>query len=84
MWMTAKDRVEIDFAAARDEGIEHADDIASNYADQIGLSRDEMRDYLTNSISYTPDDSMLAGMELYFQLAHRHELIDAEKPTVFL
>ena len=43
MWMTREGGVNIDFAAARDEGLANADDIAANYADQIGLSRERMK-----------------------------------------
>src|SRR5262249_31946976 len=57
MWMTAMDRLSIDFASARDEGLEHVDEIIANYAD-LGLSRDQMRLYLTKNICYTLDDSM--------------------------
>jgi chorismate dehydratase len=83
MWMTREWDVAIDFAAARDEGLAHADDIAANYAGQIGLTRDEMKVYLTENITYTPDESMLAGMELYFSLAKKHGLIGANRPLNF-
>ena len=76
--------MDIDLAAARDEGLEHADDIAANYAETIGLSRGEMRTYLTEQISYDPDPSMLGGMELYFTLAKKHGLIDVNKPLTFI
>ena len=82
MWMT-RDQAGIDFAAARDEGLAHAADIAANYAGQIGLSSDEMKSYLTENITYTPDESMLEGMELYFSLAEKHGLIKANRPLNF-
>ncbi len=83
MWMTRENIVAIDFAAARDEGLAHADDIAANYAGQIGLTGEEMKAYLTENISYTPDESMLAGMKLYFSLAEKHGLIEANRPLKF-
>jgi chorismate dehydratase len=84
MWMTRRDRVPIDLAAARDEGLAHTDDIAANYASDIGLSRAEMKRYLTENISYTPDRSMHEGMELYFDLAQKNGLIKMNKPLDFL
>jgi len=84
MWMTRQQELEIDFAAARDEGLAHADDIAANYAGQIGLSREEMKLYLTGNIVYTPDESMLDGMKLYFQLAAKHGLIPTDRPLDFV
>lgn len=73
MWMTRQNGCEIDFAAARDEGLAHIDEIAANYAAVLG--RDEMTRYLSETISYTVDESMSRGMELFFNLAHKHELI---------
>lgn len=83
MWMTRREKCDIDFAAARDEGLAHADEIAANYAAEIGFSRDEMKGYLTENISYTQDESMRRGMELYFELAVKNGLIDKNKPLLF-
>ena len=83
MWMTRKEKCDIDFAVARDEGLAHSDKIAANYAAEIGLSRDEMKSYLTENISYSIDDSMRGGMELYFQLTARNGLIDENRPLLF-
>ena len=83
MWMTRREKCDIDFAAARDEGLAHADDIAANYAAEIGLSRGEMKSYLTENISYTIDESMRRGMELYFELAAKNGLIDKNAPLLF-
>jgi len=79
MWMTRRESCEIDFAAARDEGLAHIDEIATNFAPQIGFTADEMRRYLTESIAYSIDDSMKSGLELYFKLAAKHKLIDAAR-----
>ena len=84
MWMTRRESCEINFASARDEGLAHADDIAANYASEIGLSRDDMKTYLTESISYSIDDSMRRGMELYFELSAENGLIDVNRPLVFV
>ncbi len=84
MWMTRRQSCEIDLAAARDEGFTHADDIAANYAAEIGLSQGEMKTYLTENISYSIDDSMRQGMELYFELAAKHGLIAKNRELVFL
>jgi predicted solute-binding protein len=83
MWMTKKDEINIDFAAARDEGLEHLDGIVANYSN-LGLNDSEMRVYLSHNISYTIDESMRKGMELYFELAAKHELIDANRPIEFI
>jgi predicted solute-binding protein len=78
------DSCPIDFAAARDEGLAHVDAIVSNYESEISLSREEMRQYLTENISYSVDESMRAGMELYYKLAHKHQLIGENKSLEFV
>ena len=84
MWMTRRDGCKIDLAAARDEGLEHLDEIVANYESEIGITRAEMYRYLTESISFTTDATMKKGMQLYFDLAQKHGLIDANKPLRFV
>jgi chorismate dehydratase len=84
MWMTRREELSIDFAAARDEGVANADSIAASYAANLPLSQHEMLHYLTNSITYDPDRSMLDGMQLYFELARKHGLIERNKELVFV
>ena len=83
MWMTSRERSPLDFAAVRDEGLEHVEEIMNNYLPHVSLSRDEMRTYLTENISYSVDESMQKGMELYFELAQLHGLIAQNKPLQF-
>lgn len=83
MWMTRRKSISIDFAAARDEGVEHLDDIIANYETGLSLNREEMKTYLTQNISYSIDDSMRRGMELYFELAYKNRLIEENKNVIF-
>ena len=84
MWMTRRETCSIDFAAARDEGLTHLDEIAANYQSEIGLNKGEMLAYLSENISYSPDDSMMAGMKLYFELAGKSGLIKTVRETAFI
>ena len=84
MWMTRRETVSIDFAAARDEGLAHIDEIIANYETDIHLGADEMRKYLSENISYSIGDSMRRGMELYFELATNCGLIEENKPFLFV
>lgn len=84
MWMTTHATCEIDFAAARDEGLLHIEEIISNYHPEIALGREELKTYLLENISYAPDASMLAGMELYFNLAKKHRLIETLRPLSYI
>ncbi len=88
MWMANKDKAEIarkiDFAAARDEGLAHLEEIISNYAPEITLPRADFKKYLSENISYSIDDSMQKGLELYFKLAHKNGLCANNSPLRFL
>ena len=83
MWMSRSERSPVDFASARDEGMAHADEIIGNYLPEIALSRDEMLEYLTKNISYSVTDEMGQGMELYFKLAYKHQLVNEIKKLRF-
>lgn len=88
MWMANAEKVEIakkiDFAHARDEGLQHLDEIIANYESEISLSREEFNTYLSENISYSIDDSMQKGLELYFELAYKNKLIKTTKPLQFI
>lgn len=88
MWMANSEKIDVaravDVAAARDEGLNHLDEIISNYAAEISLAREDFKKYLSENISYSIDESMQKGLELYFQLAHKSGLIAENKPLVFI
>ena len=87
MWMAGKNSAEqvraIDFKAARDEGLANLDDIAARNADQT-LSPEEIKDYLTRNIAFQMDEDMMKGLQLFFDLARKHELIDEMKHLKFI
>ena len=87
MWAIRNDAADrakrVDFAAARDEGVARIDEIVDYYMTRIPLSRRELRFYLTHNIAFDLDDQMQNGLELYFQLAAKHQLIDEPKEPVF-
>jgi predicted solute-binding protein len=78
MWMANAEKAEIaqtiDFAAARDEGLQHLGEIIANYETEIALSRDDFQQYLTENISYQINENMQKGLRLYFELARKHGL----------
>ena len=88
MWMANAETAEIaetiDFAAARDEGLRHLDEIAADYETHISLPKKALKKYLSENISYSIDEAMQKGLELYFQLAHKHKLIENLKPLRFV
>jgi chorismate dehydratase len=87
MWMIGDHAApavrEVAFAAARDEGVANIEAIIDSYEPVLKLPRSELRTYLMENISFSPDEEMRAGMDLYFQLAFKHRLIPALKPLVY-
>ena len=79
MWMARNGSAErvraIDFAAARDEGLAHLDNIAADYEAQINLSENEIKNYLTQNILFRVDDDMQKGLTQFFELAQKHNVI---------
>ena len=88
MWMANAEKAEtvreINFAAARDQGLAHLDEIISNYETEITLPRSDFQKYLSQNISYSINDSMQKGLELYFKLAHQHGLCTNRKDLTFI
>jgi chorismate dehydratase len=88
MWMARADAVEalrkVDFAGARDEGLEQIERIITQYESQVPLSPEEIREYLTNNITFQIDESLERGMGLYFELARKHGLIENNKELQFI
>lgn len=87
MWMiraNAPDAARcLDFARARDEGLGSIAEIIDHYQERLSLSRAEILEYLTENISFTLDETMTQGLQLYFELACKHGLIEEVKPLRF-
>jgi chorismate dehydratase len=83
MWMARDERPRnVDFAGARDEGVTRIEEIVEAYKDKI--PRMDLKKYLTENIVYRIDQSMQRGLELYFELAHKHHLIERVKPLRYI
>ncbi len=83
LWMIGPDASSesraIDFVAARDEGLARAEEIIDHYQPLLGLTRDELKTYLHENISFSLDSELRAGLNLFYTLAHKHNLIPAVK-----
>ena len=88
MWMVQAGEIDtakkINFQKARDEGLDRLDEIISNYETEIPLSREEFKNYLSENISYSIDENMQKGLELFFELARKNHLINDCKPLAFI
>jgi chorismate dehydratase len=78
-WMAREESFEIanqiDFATARDEGLDSIEEIVNFYSVETGKTAEELSDYLTSNIAYSIDMKMQQGMEKYFDLAEANGLI---------
>lgn len=85
MWMAQEPAVKrvlaVDFARARDEGLQHVEEITANYLEKLRLSRDELRTYLLENICFELDEEMRAGLDLFYKLAQKCGVIPALKPV---
>jgi chorismate dehydratase len=88
MWMAHESAMKavrrVDFAGARDEGLSRLEEIVAEYERELGLPRAELRAYLTENICFDLNEEMRAGLELFFQLAHRHKLTQGVRPLKML
>jgi chorismate dehydratase len=88
MWMAREEEAEqiraIDFVAARDEGLAHVEEIVSEYEPRLGLTRRALERYLTQNISFSLDEELRAGLELFFELAWKHKLIPERRDLKML
>lgn len=88
MWMAREKEAKrirtLDFAAARDEGLAHVEEIVSAYEPRLDLTREALESYLTQSISFSLDKELRAGLELFFELAQRHNLVSERRDLKML
>jgi chorismate dehydratase len=88
MWMANRDKSDvarqIDFEAAKNDGLTHLDEIIANYQLEIPLGIEQFRTYLTQNIAFEVDESMLKGLNLYFLFANKHSLIPQNRELEFL
>jgi chorismate dehydratase len=88
MWMVREEAAEgvrpIDFAGARDEGLARVEEIIADYERSLRLPPSELREYLLENISFTLDAEMRAGLDLFYKLAHKHELLSTLRPLKML
>lgn len=84
MWMIGPNALvearAIDFVAACQEGLERTEEIIDFYQPLLGLARDELEMYLGENLSFSFDGELRAGLDLYYRLAHKHNLIPAVRP----
>lgn len=86
MWMigpgASPEARAIDFVATCEEGLAHKKEIIDFYQPLLGLPREELQTYLDVNLSFSFDAELRAGLDLYYKLAYKHDLIPAVKPLI--
>ena len=73
-----------DFLTAKAAGLRQLPALATHYLNDLPLSLPELLDYLRVNVNYDLDEENRAGLERYFALAVKHELIAAAQPLRWL
>lgn len=73
-----------DFLAAKREGLHVLEQIAAQYARELGLPQDDLLSYLRDNVNYDLDAENVAGMRRYFELAAELNLIPEPRELKFL
>jgi chorismate dehydratase len=73
-----------DFLTAKREGIDHIEEIAAHYVNELDLPETELLGYLRESVNYDLDAENIAGLQLYFELACECGLIPRSQSPRFL
>jgi chorismate dehydratase len=82
-WFNKSAESQIDFQKAKVEGLAHLEELASIYAERLGLATSDLLSYLTVNISYDIDDECLRGLRLFYELAGECDLIATPREIVF-
>ena len=72
------------FRSSLEAGLEHIDELITEAAVGQDLPTNEVREYLTENLSYNLGAEELAGLEEFFHRAERHALIDRSVPIRFV
>jgi chorismate dehydratase len=75
---------EVDFVAAKREGLANAETLATRYSESLGLPNDELLTYMRENISYDLDAESLQGLNLYYEMAAECGLIERARELAFL
>ena len=58
--------------------------ICREWSPRVGISEAEVHGYLTQNLWYSLDAANLAGLQLFWRLAHEEQILPAPKPLLFV
>lgn len=90
VWAVREDKLEefqnadLDFVAARDEGVGLIPAIAAEYSEQLHTPASALETYLSENVNYELDPEKLEGMKEYFKLAYECGQIEKVRELSFV
>jgi len=72
------------FAASLDSGLASMDRMTREAAEELGLERPDVAEYLTENLSFTLGEDERSALAEYYRRAQVHGLIDRARPLRFL
>lgn len=71
------------FQESKREGLAHLQDICSRESLRLGMTREEVRRYLTENVDFSFDDESRRGLECFYRLAKETGLLEEVQPLRF-
>lgn len=71
------------FQESKREGLAHLEDICSQESLRLGMTREEVRRYLTENVDFSFDEENRRGLECFYRLAEDTGLIKEVRPLRF-
>ncbi|MDH3744864.1 MAG: menaquinone biosynthesis protein [Acidobacteriota bacterium] len=65
-------------------GLDNIETLVAGAADDLGIDRESIREYLTENLHFRLGEAELAGLTEYYHRAHQHGLIDSVEPLRLL
>jgi chorismate dehydratase len=73
-----------DLQSSRDHGLEHVEDLVTEWSSRIAVPSETIRFYLTNNIHYLLDDACLRGLDAFYRYAAQSGALPPAPPLSLL
>ena len=71
------------FEESKREGLAHLEDICSRESLRLGMTREEIRRYLTQNVDFSFDEETRRGLECFYRLAKETGILKEVRPLEF-
>jgi chorismate dehydratase len=74
------EEIESDFIRSRDHGLANIDALVNEWSRRLPLPEDTIREYLTSNIHYVLDEKCVEGMQLFYRMAGKYDVLPDYDP----